>query len=383
MRGAFLRTSSLSPSATLLVNLMLMSSSSLALAASPFYVGADVSMLPEIERAGGVYRDDGQPQDCLRILADHGYNLFRLRLFVNPTKDFNKSWGATQDLACVRALAKRVKAVGGSFLLDLHYSDTWADPGKQFKPSAWKDLDFDALEKRVHDYTAEVLADLAKHDASPDMVQVGNEIASGILWPDGKVLNAKGDDEALQWQRFTRLLNAGAKAVREASKSGQPIQIMLHVHGGGRRDMAKWFFGEKLGRYPVDYDIVGLSFYPAWDDRMGPLKQNLIDAVRATGKDVIVAETSYPWRPIEGAKSKEALEWPQTLDGQRRFLQDLVAAIRATPDDRGRGFIYWYPEAIPVTNLHIWRGGGEALFDAEGNALPALNLFEPSKALVK
>ena len=360
----------------MLAVLLLIMTCSVLDAASPFYVGADVSMLPEIERAGGVYKDQAQARDCLRILADHRFNLFRIRLFVNPNSDFAKSHGATQSLDYVRALAKRVKDVGGTFLLDLHYSDTWADPGKQHKPAAWKDLDFDALEQRVGDYTRDVLADLEKHGVGPDIVQVGNEITGGMLWPDGKVLDAKGDDQHRQWSRFARLLNSGARAVRSASTASHPIRVMLHIHGGGREGMAKWFFGQQLGRYPVDYDIVGVSFYPAWDDQLDALKQNLADVIRVTGKDVIVAETSYPWREIEDLKSKGTLRWATTPAGQKQFLQELVAVIREAPEGRGRGLIYWYPEAIEVPKLHIYRGGGEALFDRDGNALPAMALFK-------
>src|SRR5205814_10305657 len=141
----------------------------------------------------------------------------------DPATDFNSSYGATQDLKYVRALSRRIKSANGKFLLDLHYSDTWADPGKQFKPARWKDLPFDALVKQVHDYTADVLKTLADDGALPDMVQVGNEITGGILWPDGKVLDAAPEHEAEQWQRFATLLNAGAKAVREAQTDAHPI----------------------------------------------------------------------------------------------------------------------------------------------------------------
>jgi arabinogalactan endo-1,4-beta-galactosidase len=341
-----------------------------------FYTGADISMLPEIEKKGGVFRADDKPGDALHILHESGCNLWRIRLFVNPDPDFSKNHGATQDLTYVRALAKRIKAIGGVFLLDLHYSDTWADPGKQFKPAAWKDLDFDALEKRVHDYTADVLKTLTDDGTRPNMVQVGNEIASGILWPDGQVWKSGGNaDTAEQWTKFTRLLNAGCKAVREASTPDHPIRIMLHVHGGGKPGLAKWFFSEKLGSHPVDFDIVGLSFYPAWDDEFDALKQNLIDAIAATGKDVIVAETSYPWKEIPDIKTKPALHWPQTKAGQGIFLRELTAALRAAPQGHGVGFIYWYPEAIPLKGRPIWRQGGEALFDENGNALPALAEF--------
>jgi arabinogalactan endo-1,4-beta-galactosidase len=345
-----------------------------------FYAGADISMLPEIEKLGGAFHDsDGRATNAIAILRGAGCNLFRIRLFVDPDPDFARSHGATQGLPYVRALCKRIKSAGGELLLDLHYSDTWADPGKQFKPAAWKDLEFDALERRVHDYTADVLKALREDGVVPEMVQVGNEIASGILWPDGKVAGAEGDDEAKQWEKFARLVRAGVTAVREASTPKRPIRIMIHIHGGGKKGMAKWFFGEKLAKYPIDFDIVGLSFYPTWEDEFDALKPNLADAVAATGKDVLIAEVSYPWKEIPDIKNKPTLHWPRTPAGQLQFLRDLTAAVKAMPDHHGIGWVYWYPEAIPVGGRRIWRGGGEAVFDEKGNALPSLSAFAVSQ----
>ena len=358
-----------------ILTILLLSSPTRA-ADAPFLAGADISMLPTIEKAGGIFRQDGKPADALKIFHDHGCNLFRVRLFVKPNPDFKATDGAIQDLDYVRALAKRIKATGGKFLLDIHYSDTWADPGKQFTPAAWTSLDFPALQQQVHDYTASVLQDLQSNNAMPDMVQVGNEITAGILWPQGKVLDAPPDQEQSQWAKFAQLENAGAKAVREASTTDHPIRIVLHIHGGGRVGLPKWFF-EKFNRNPVDYDIVGLSFYPAWSDSIDALKQNMIDVVQATGKDVLIAETSYPWREMEGVQQSDAMRWPLTQAGQKQFVLDLTKTIKAAPDHHGLGFIWWYPEALPVPGLRIWRTGAEALFDQNGNALPALDAYTP------
>jgi arabinogalactan endo-1,4-beta-galactosidase len=340
--------------------------------------GADISMLPEIEKAGGVYRNaDGMPGDAIAILHQHGCTLFRVRLFVDPGTDFNGTYGATQNLPYVRALAKRIAAAGGKLLLDIHYSDTWADPGKQFKPAAWKDLPFDALVQKVHDYTADVLKTLADDGVHPEMVQVGNEITAGMLWPDGKLLNTPPDKEDQQWRNFSTLFNAGAKAVRETQTPDHPIRIVLHIHGGGKQGMAKWFF-EKLNRNPVDYDIVGLSFYPAWDDSMDALKQNLADAIHICNKDVLIAETSYPWHQLPD-KSGPTMAWPQTKEGQTQFVKDLTALLAAAPGHHAIGFVWWYPEAIPAGSLQIWRSGYEALFGQTGEALPAMDAFNTAK----
>ena len=334
-------------------------------------------MLPEIERAGGVFRDEnGTPGDEIAILRAHGCQLFRVRLFVDPDPNYSKTDGATQDMSTVRALGKRIKSAGGQFMLDIHYSDTWADPGHQIKPKAWEGLDFDALEKRVGQYTSDVLKDLIGSGAAPDMVQVGNEITAGMIWPDGNVLNVPSEKQQVQWQQFARLFNAGAKAVRAASSaSAHPMRIILHIHGGGREGLPKWFFG-KFDTAGSDFDIIGLSFYPAWGDSIDALKQNLSDVIGAYGKDVIVAETSYPWRPLPDIKAEPPMLWPQSPEGQEKFLRDLSAVIRAAPGGHGLGFMWWYSDAIQVpTKMRIWRTGSEALFDSDGKALPALGAF--------
>ena len=342
-----------------------------ARAAEPFYRGADVSMLPELEKAGAVYTDGGAPDDAIKILRRHGVNLFRLRLFVNPTDDFTKSYGATQDLATVRALAKRVKSSGAAFLLDLHYSDTWADPGHQAKPKEWADLHGAALEQKVHDYTADVLASLKADGTLPDLVQVGNEITPGMVWPDGRLGGKTPAERAEHWRAFAGLVKAGVKAVRKASTAAHPIQVMIHIDGGDRQGLAKWWF-DHFQKENVDYDLIGLSFYPAasGEGAFDHLKANLADAAKY-GKGVIVAEVAYPHRP--DAEVRAGGIWPATPAGQVAALKDVMAAVKAVP--QGRGVIYWYPESIPVKGLDIWMGGANALFDAHGNALPALAAF--------
>jgi arabinogalactan endo-1,4-beta-galactosidase len=341
----------------------------------PFITGADVSMLPTIEQCGGVFSDHGKKGDAIQILASHGCNLFRARLFVSPDPNFRRNYGAVQSLDYVRGLAKRIKATGALFLLDFHYSDTWADPGKQFTPADWKSLDFAATQKKVHDYTLEVLKDFQSDGTMPDMVQVGNEITAGVLWPTGQVLDVPPAQEQEQWKRFAELIAAGCKAVRESQTDAHPIRIMIHIHGGGKEGMARYFWG-KFKLDPSLYDIVGLSFYPAWDDSIDYLKGNLADAIQITGKDVILAETSYPWKALPDKVGLATLKWPQTPEGQKQYLHDLTQTLKAAPDHKGKGFIYWYPEAIPSPKLKtVWRQGFEALFDNSGNALPALESF--------
>ena len=347
-----------------------------AAAAEPAWVaGADVSALPSLERLGSVYRDRGTPGDALAILRAHGCDLVRIRLFVAPDPNA-PAGGAGQNLEQVIALAKRVRATHARFLLDLHYSDTWADPTHQLTPTSWRSLDAAALERRVHDYTATVLRACAAAGVTPDLVQVGNEITAGILWPTAQLYKATGDREQQQWRTFARLLDAGCRAVREASTPAHPIRIILHVDGGGKRGYPGHFF-RKLATLPVgpdgkpvDFDVIGLSFYPAWGDSLDALKWNLSDLIGTYGKDVLVCETSYPWRTLAGIRGN-VMDWPQTPQGQKRFLDDLTAVLSAQPDGHAIGYVWWYPEAVPLPGHHIWRNGFEAWFDGQGNLLPA------------
>jgi arabinogalactan endo-1,4-beta-galactosidase len=294
---------------------------------------------------------------------------------VKPDSNYLKNFGAVQDLPYVIELAKRIKPTGAKFLLDIHYSDSWADPGKQFTPEEWKALTFDQLRQKVYDYTTSVMGALRDAGVTPDWVQVGNEITAGMLWPDGAVLNFPAAQEPIQWQRFAELVESGCRAVRQFQTPEHPIRIVIHIHGGGMEKMANYFFTHfKLD--PADYDVVGLSFYPAWNDSIDYLKGNLSDAIALTGKDVVLAETSYPWKALPDKEGLATLEWPQTPAGQKQYLYDLAGVLRAAPGHHGIGFIYWYPEALPTPRWpRVWRQGFEALFDQQGNALPALDSF--------
>ena len=335
-----------------------------------FLVGGDISMLTKIEEHGGVFREDGKPVDFLKILKKYGCNCQRLRIFVNPT--YRNA--VVQDTAYTIALAKRIKGHGMKLLLNFHYSDTWADPGHQKKPAALSSLDFEALVAKVTEYTSSVIDEFNKNNVLPDMVQIGNEITPGMLWPDGKL--GAGDDVEAAWQRFTRLLKAGVQGVREPLKEGQNVCIMIHIDCGGDHKKTRWFF-DNLNRNNVHYDIIGVSFYPWWHGTMDNLCENLRATTKKYGKDIMVVETAYPYRG-DWSRKKNML-WPVTPQGQYRFLTELVRTIRQVPEHRGIGVLYWYPESIPVKGLRIWNGGSTALFDTQGNTLPALKAFASPK----
>lgn len=328
----------------------------------PFLVGADISALPVFERQGAVYRRAGKSGDALGLLREAGINCFRLRLFVAP----NHEGVVTNDLEYTLALAKRVKASGAALMLDLHYSDTWADPAKQFKPAAWEKLPFDRLVRQVGDYTRDVLARFAREGVTPDYVQIGNEITNGLLWPDGRVEFAEGDADPGPWQRLAQLLGAGIGAV--PSGPGQP-KIVLHIENPGKRDKCVWFFRHAL-RAGLRFDVMGLSYYPDWHGGIAGLRATLDALAAEFHRPVLVAEAAYPWKDDEHWTNRPNMTWPKTPEGQRRFLGEVIAAVRAVPGGLGRGLLYWQPESVPTPGLSAWAGGSCALFDDRGEMLP-------------
>jgi arabinogalactan endo-1,4-beta-galactosidase len=340
-------------------------------AALPVLRGADISALERIEQAGGVFRDGGQAGDALAILRARGSNLFRLRIFVNP----DHTEVQVNDLDYTLRMAGRIKAAGAKLLLDIHYSDTWADPGRQTTPAAWASLPFDSLERQVETYTADVIARLKQAGALPDIVQVGNEIDAGMLWPLG-ALRYDADSSA-SWDRFTRLLKAGVRGVRGALGPADTVRILLHYSQGANSGGTQWFFAH-IGTAGVPYDIIGLSYYPWWHGSLAVLQANLQATASRYGRDVMVVETTYPWRAggwETGATSLWAMTWGVTPTGQAQFLRDVLNAVATVPGGRGVGVVWWYPEAMQVPGLFIWGGGSLALFDAAGNVLPAAAAF--------
>jgi arabinogalactan endo-1,4-beta-galactosidase len=351
-----------------------------------FLLGADISALGQAEDRGVVFRDGGKPVDAIKLFHNRGWNCFRLRLFVNP----NGRGGTINTLAYTEKLARRIRASGATLILDLHYSDTWADPQHQVKPAAWKDLPFDELEKTVEQYTAGVIAEMKAAGCEPDIVQIGNEITGGTLWPDAqlavplstvKVYDAtvkpikppEPYDDAAQWSRLLRILAAGARGVREADGRDGRVRIMIHIDCGGDWPITKWYL-DHLTAGKIDFDIVGQSYYPYWHGTLANVRENLRQTAERYHKDIVIVETAYPYKnPARWAQRKN-MDWPISAAGQASFLTELVRTVRATPDGRGLGVVYWYPESVPPPNRRPqWNGGDTALFDADGNALPAIS----------
>jgi beta-galactosidase len=243
-------------------------------------LGADISFLPELEAKGMKFYDNGEEKDAILILKDHGFNYIRLRIFNNPAADsgYSPKLGFC-DLQHTMQMAKRVKQAGMKLLLDFHYSDTWADPGKQFKPSAWKGLSFPDMKKALYDYTKDVIQQLKDQGTLPDMVQAGNEINHGMVWPEGNVMHLDS---------LAQLITAGTEAVKDVA----PQTIMLlHLALGGQNEESVFFIDNMLKRH-VPFDIIGLSYYPKWHGTLPDLKANMLDLVKRYNKDLIVVEYS-------------------------------------------------------------------------------------------
>jgi len=339
-------------------------------AGSDLFLGGDISALARVEQSGVNLRA-GSTEGAIQALMARGSNGFRLRIFVDP----NHTEVQVNDLPYTVALAQRVVDAGAELMLDFHYSDTWADPGKQYIPAAWVGMGIAELEQQVEDYTEHVIAQLKAAGALPDVVQIGNEIDSGLLWPIGRIGGSY--DAQVNYDNFGRLLRAGVRGVRNATVPGDSVRILIHYSGGGNQSGTRWFF-DHVQAQNVDYDIIGLSYYPWWHGSLSALEANLAATAARYDKDVMVVETHYPWRggwTPPGSSGTGWQAWPLSPAGQAAFLRDVIDAVEAVPDDRGKGVVWWYPEAVNVQGLAVYGDGAIALFGATGDALPAAAVF--------
>lgn len=370
-----------------------------------YYKGMDISTIKEVESLGGKFYDRGVEKDVFEILRSYGTNAVRLRLWNDPYAEDGTPYGAgTNDLKTDIELAKRAKAHDMEVLLDFHYSDFWADPGKQQVPKAWRGMDVDELTEAVYTFTRETLLAMKEADVLPELVQMGNELSNGTLWPLGKLA------ECGNYDNLARFIRAGIKAVRSVDAA---MPIMLHLDNGGNNALYRDWFDHYLERGEDDFQIIGLSYYPFWHGTLDDLQSNMNDLAKRYGKDLVVAEVSmgfsmedygkYEKLPPEkrkGYATKPELvakvPFPMTKEGQADFMRALLAVIDQVPDGKGKGFFYWEPAWIPVpgsgwANEDALRFIGEqgpcgnewanqALFDYEGNALPALEIIRDHKS---
>lgn len=369
--------------------------------------GVDISMLAEVEEFGGKYFLQGRQRDLFEILVEMKINMVRLRLWVDPYDvDGAPYRGGTNDLATTITLARRAVDHGLKIMLDLHYSDFWTDPKKQAIPKEWASFSPTQLEDAVEGYTRGVLRALSAAEVTPDIVQVGNEITNGMLWPVGKTPGYLFEQREFEdvtpevaeaaFDQLGRLLARGSKAVREEAPNAS---ILLHLDFGGANDLYRRWFDEIVAR-DVPFDAIGLSYYPMWHGTLDDLGANLEDLVSRYGKDVIVVETSYAHR-VDGPPGLTTIfnqdlvgpgGFPATVQGQTDFLEALMTRVVRVPGGRGLGIVYWEPGWLPVEGT-TWSShagmvygddiaepgnpwANQALFDYEGNALDSWGAFK-------
>ena len=369
---------------------------------SDFIRGADVSMLKDIEDLGGEFYDNGVKKDALEIMKNHGANYVRLRLWVDPYDSEGNSYGGgSNDFNTTLYLAKRAQEKGMKVLIDFHLSDYWADPGTQSKPKAWENLSYDELKTTLYNYMKNTLNDFKNQGVVPDMVQVGNETSSGILWDEGKI----GGDYT-DFTQLAELLNQAISGVR--ASVGNQTKIVLHLDNGGNNSLYRWWFDGVTGcGFDLDFDIIGLTYYPMWHGTMDDLQYNLNDISARYNKDVMIVETAYAFTLADGdglgssfsPQDEEIGGYPASVQGQKDFMSDLESVILNVPGNRGLGFFYWEPEWIPVEGAYWGTEAGKeyiedngilsnpwdnlALFDFNGNALESIDIFQtPEQNLV-
>ncbi|MCR4808395.1 MAG: arabinogalactan endo-1,4-beta-galactosidase [Prevotella sp.] len=356
----------------------------MTLPAGQRFVGGDISLLTKYEEKGANYLDvNGQKiPSVLDFLKQQGMNAMRVRLFVDPAKAPDEAirQGVVQDLDYVTDLGRRIKAAGLLFMLDFHYSDTWADPAAQWTPSAWATLSDTQLQQKIYEYTCDVLRHLNAAGASPDLIQTGNEISFGMLWGTKASVGSNDTNRCYinsaqtNWQRFFALLRQATKACREVCPRAQ---IIIH----SERVTQPNVLGDYLTRMAnagIDFDIVGLSFYPYHHGSLGTLETALQRiATSCPAKKVMIVEAGYyhKWQP-SNVNYDYSATYPITHEGQRRYAADLVTTLRKYP--QVNGLFWWFMEANekgvdwqhPVTPSGWYNAG---LFDNEtGCALPAL-----------
>jgi arabinogalactan endo-1,4-beta-galactosidase len=334
--------------------------------------GADVSSLKKSEDKGGLYHySGGTTADALTILHGAGMNYARLKVWVNPADGYNNK---TQVLT----MAKRIKALGMGLFVDFHYSDSWADPGKQTKPAAWSSDTLSTLKTDVYNHTYDVLNALKTQGTTADMVQIGNEINAGILWNEGSTSN---------WSNLAALLTQGANAAKAVSSS---TKVVLHLAKGGDDAGARTFFDNAVA-YGVPFDEIGLSYYGYWHGPLSDLQTTLDDLASRYSKPVFVAETAYPFTlsnddSLENnikSSSELVSGYPATTAGQANNLRDVMNVVEAVPNGRGLGVFYWEPtwtavtgngwDPTDATSGDAWEN--QALFSFSDKALPAMTWF--------
>ncbi|MBK8905850.1 MAG: glycosyl hydrolase 53 family protein [Anaerolineaceae bacterium] len=310
---------------------------------APFYLGVDLSYVNEMDDCGAAYQENGRSRDAYALFSEHGANLVRARLWHNP------DWTNYSTLADVTRTFTRAKEAGMATLLSIHYSDNWADPGKQQIPAAWEDLTEAELPDALYQYTYDVLSQLHAQGVLPNFVQIGNETNAGLVkWVDG-----------LDWPRDAQLFNAGIRAVRTlAAETNTHPQIVLHV---AQPENASWWFREAKQHGVTDFDVIGLSYYPQWS-QLSPVDVGaFVTYLRQEySKEVMIVETAYPWtfdaveETADNILNQGIRGYGISVEGQRQFLVDLSQSLIS---NGGLGVVYWEPAWVSTPCTTRWGQG--------------------------
>lgn len=308
--------------------------------AAGFAKGADVSWVTEMENAGvKFYSKTGQQQDLLQILKDKGINSIRLRAWVDPAD----GWCSTEDMV---NKAVRAKAMGFRIMLDIHYSDWWADPGKQTKPAAWAAYDMATLKTTIYSYTVSLMTALKNKGITPEWVQIGNETNDGMLWEEGRA--------SVNMKNFADMVQQGYDAVKSVSGSSK---VIVHISNGFNNELFRWIF-DGLKSNGAKWDVIGMSLYPTasdWKTLNTQCLANMNDMVSRYGKEVMVCEVGMPATEAAAAKS---------------FLTDIITKTNSVTGGKGLGVFYWEPQAY-----NNWKGYKLGAFDDSGKPTQAMEAF--------
>ncbi|HMP40272.1 MAG TPA: glycosyl hydrolase 53 family protein [Roseiflexaceae bacterium] len=345
-----------------------------------FVRGADVSHLMQQEHYGAVYYDVGNVQrDVLEILKDRGINTIRIKVWNDPGNraydparlhdplGFNNPYWATR-------LAVRAREMGFRIMIDFHYSDTWADPGKQFIPHEWLGLSVADTATALHDFTYDTLRTMADHGVVPEWVQIGNEIPGGMLWPLGRNNTTAG------WDNLAIFLKAGYNATKAIDPS---IKVIVHYDNAGHTSQTQSYYDNLVARN-VPWDVTALSYYPQWHGTFPQMDTTMRNLAARYGKPVNIVEVAHPWTTQNFDETGNALGVPSgfpynaSVNGQIGYFNELVTRIKAVPNGMGEGLIYWQPEwtPVPASGWAIGEASGwenAALFNQNGLVLASLN----------
>ncbi len=305
-----------------------------------FYKGMDISWIPEeLDRGMEIKDFDGTVMEPLELAKKYGVNAIRLRLWNEPA-NVPEAKGYC-NLAHTIEVAKKIKEHDMSFMLDFHYSDFWADPGQQNKPLAWKELHGEELEKAVFEFTRDTLTALEREGVLPDVVQIGNEIRSGLLFPDGELPNVTG---------MVKLINAGIRGARAVADADR-MKVMIHLDQGGRYQFIYDWFTQAIEAGMEDFDLMGLSYYPFWHGTFMDIKNSMERLIDDFKKPIIIVETAHAWRKSSNGFIDEAQEkiagFPATPEGQKKVIDIIMNIVASLPNEMGQGVYYWEPLCIP------------------------------------